>query len=663
MFRKLVLCALSSLLLALTCTTTGIQAQAGTKGSEWRTYGGDLGSTRYVPHDQINAENFSKLQVAWRFKTDVFGIRPDFNLQTTPLMINGVLYATVGHRRDAVAIDAATGELLWMYRIDEGKRAAAAPRLLSGRGVAYWTDGKGDERIYMVTIGYQLVALEAKTGIPVRTFGQNGILDLKQNNDQVLDPITGEIGLNTGPIVAKDVVIVGAAHRAGGAPRSKTNAKGYIRGFDVRTGKRLWIFHTIPMPGEFGNETWENDSWSYSGNTGMWGPFSVDEELETVYLPIELSTGDYFGGHRPGDNLFTESLVAVDLHTGKRKWHFQFVHHGVWDFDLPCAPILADVTIDGKPMKIVAVPSKQGFLYVFDRRTGQPVWPIIERPVEQTTVPGEKTSPTQPFPTKPPPFELQGIQEKDLIDFTPEILAEAKKVASNIKLGPLFTPPITRGQGGKIGTAYIANGANWPGGSYDPETGILYVFSNSLTRLLVLANDPKRSDMDFINTGGGGDTGGGGAFPGCNLMPCAITVQGLPFVKPPWGRITAIDLNKGEMVWQIPHGETLDAVTNHPMLKGVKVPRTGRIGPIGTLTTKTLVISGERGFTTLPSGQRFAKLYAYDKATGRELGNVTMPAPQTGNPMSYMLNGKQYLVLAISGPEFPGELIAYTVAP
>jgi quinoprotein glucose dehydrogenase len=660
MFRNLAGFALCSSLLALTGNSGVLHGQAGTKGAEWRTYGGDLGSTRYVPHDQINAQNFGKLQVAWRFKTDVFGVRPDYNLQTTPLMINGVLYATVGSRRDAVAIDAATGELLWMYRIDEGKRAAAAPRQLSGRGVAYWTDGKGDERIFMVTIGYQLVALEAKTGLPVRSFGQNGILDLKQNIDQALDPITGEIGLNTGPLVAKDVVIVGAAHRAGGAPRSKTNAKGYIRGFDVKTGKRLWIFHTIPLPGEFGNETWENDSWSYSGNTGVWGPFSVDEELETVYLPVELSTGDYYGGHRPGDNLFTESLVAVDLHTGKRKWHFQFVHHGVWDYDLPCAPILADVTIDGKAMKIAAVPSKQGFLYVFDRRTGQPVWPIVERPVEQTTVPGEKTSPTQPFPTKPPPFELQGIQEKDLIDFTPEILAEAKKVAANIKLGPLFTPPIPRGQGGKTGTAYIANGANWPGGSYDPETGILYVFSNSLTRLLVLANDPKRSDMDFINTGGGGDTGGGGAYPGCNLMPCAITVEGLPFVKPPWGRITAIDLTKGEIVWQIPHGETLDAVTNHPMLKGVKVPRTGRIGPIGTLTTKTLVISGERGFTTPPSGLRFAKLYAYDKATGRELANVTMPAPQTGNPMSYMLNGKQYLVLAISGPDYPAELIAYT---
>jgi quinoprotein glucose dehydrogenase len=651
-----------TLIIALTCTTVGVHGQSGAANGEWRTYGGDLGSTRYVPHDQINAANFGKLKVAWRFKTDVFGISPDFNLQTTPLMINGVLYATVGSRRDAVAIDASTGELLWVYRFDEGKRSAAAPRQLSGRGVAYWTDGRGDERIFMVTIGYQLVALDAKTGIPVRGFGQNGALDLKQNDDQALDPITGEIGLNTGPLVAKDVVIIGAAHRAGAAPRSKTNAKGYVRGFDVKTGKRLWIFHTIPLPGEFGNETWEKDSWSYTGNTGMWGPFSVDEELETVFLPIELSTGDYYGGHRPGDNLFSETLLAVDLHTGKRKWHFQVVHHGIWDYDLPCAPILADITVDGKRIKAVAVPSKQGFLYVFDRQTGQPVWPIVERPVEQTTVPGEKTSPTQPFPTKPPAFELQGVQEKDLIDFTPEILAEARKVASRIKLGPLFTPPIVRGEGGKIGTAYIANGANWPGGSYDPETGIVYVYSNTLTRLLVLSNDPKRSDMDWINSAGGDDTGGGGAGPGCSLMPCAITVQGLPLVKPPWGRITAIDLNKGEIVWQVPHGETLDAVTNHPMLKGVTIPRTGRIGPIGTLTTKTLVISGERGFTTLPSGQRFAKLYAYDKATGRELANLVMPAPQTGNPMSYMLNGKQYLVIAISGPGFPAELIAYTVA-
>jgi quinoprotein glucose dehydrogenase len=634
---------------ALVWATVGVGAQSGAKNGEWRTYGGDLGMTRYAPLDQITAANFGKLQVAWRFKTDILGARPDFNLQNTPLMIGGVLYATAGSRRDAVAIDAATGELLWMYRIDEGRRATAAPRPLSGRNVAYWTDGRGDERVFFVTVGYQLIGLNAKTGDPIPGFGQNGIIDLKQNDDQVLDPITGEIGLNTGPIVARDVVIVGAAHRAGNAPRSKANAKGYVRAFDVRTGKRIWIFHTIPTPGEFGNDTWEKDSWSYSGNTGVWAPFSVDEELGVVYLPVELSTGDYYGGHRPGSNLFTETLLAVELNTGKRIWHYQLVHHGIWDYDIPCAPILVDITVNGKPIKAVAQPSKQGFLYVFDRKTGQPVWPIEERPVEQTTVPGEKTSPTQPFPTRPPAFELQGVQEKDLIDFTPEIKAEALKVASQFKLGPLFTPPIVRGAGGKTGMVYVPNGANWPGGSFDPETGILYVYSNTLTRLISLVNDPKRSDMDFINGAGGGDTGGG------------LTVQGLPLVKPPWGRITALDLNKGEMVWQVAHGETLDTVKNHPMLKGVNIPRTGRIGPIGTLTTRTLVISGESGFTTLPSGQRGATLYAYDKATGKEVANLFMPAPQTGSPMTYMLNGKQYLVIAISGAGFPAELIAYTV--
>src|SRR4051794_40462793 len=344
------------LVAALAYTTVSVHGQAGTgtKNGEWRTYGGDLASTRYAPLDQINAQNFGKLQVAWRFKTDVFGVRPDFNLQTTPLMVNGVLYATVGWRRDAVAIDATTGELLWMYRLDEGKRSQAAPRLLSGRGVAYWTDGRGDERIFMVTVGYQLVALDAKTGVPVRAFGQDGILDLKQNNDQNLDPITGEIGLNTGPLVAKDVVIVGAAHRAGNAPRSKANAKGYVRGFDVRTGKRLWIFHTIPTPGEFGNDTWENDSWSYTGNAGVWAPFSVDEELGLVYLPVELATGDYYAGHRPGNNLFTESLLAVELNTGKRVWHYQLVHHGIWDYDIPCAPILVNLTVNGRPVQAVA---------------------------------------------------------------------------------------------------------------------------------------------------------------------------------------------------------------------------------------------------------------------------------------------------------------------
>jgi len=427
------------------------------------------------------------------------------------------------------------------------------------------------------------------------------------------------------------------------------NAKGYVRGYDVRTGKRLWIFHTIPTPGEFGNDTWEKDSWSYTGNAGVWAPFSVDEALGLVYLPVELATGDYYAGHRPGNNLFTETLLAVELNTGKRVWHYQLVHHGIWDYDIPCAPILVNLTVNGRPVQAVAQPTKQGFVYVFDRKTGQPVFPIEERPVEQSTVPGEKTSPTQPFPTKPPAFELQGVQEKDLVDFTPEIKAEALKVASQYKLGPLFTPPIVRGTDGKTGMVYVPNGANWPGGSFDPETGILYIYSNTLTRLISLVNDPKRSDMDYINGAGGGDTGGG------------LTVQGLPLTRPPWGRITALDLNKGEMVWQVAHGETLDTVKNHPLLKGVTIPRTGRIGPIGTLTTRSLVISGESGFTTTPNG-RGATLYAYDKATGKEVANIFMPAPQTGSPMTYMLAGKQYLVLSISGAGFPAEIIAYRVA-
>ncbi|MQA29513.1 MAG: PQQ-binding-like beta-propeller repeat protein [Luteitalea sp.] len=633
---------------------------------EWPTYGADLASTRYAPLDQINADNFSKLEVAFRFKTDSLGPRPEFNFQATPLMVGGRLFLTGGTRRAAVALDAATGEMLWMHSINEGPRGAAAPRQLSGRGLAHWAGG-GDERILYVTPGYQLVALNAKTGERMRDFGTNGIVDLKQALDQPVDLVTGEVGLHSAPIVAGDVVIIGAAHLPGGSPRGASNVKGYVRGYDVRTGKRLWIFHTIPQPGEYGNETWLNDSWSYTGNTGVWAQMTVDAELGLVYLPVEMPTNDYYGGHRPGNGLYGSSIVAVDIKTGQRKWHYQFIHHDIWDWDTPCAPILADLVVDGRSIKAVAQPTKQGWVYVFDRATGEPVWPIEERAVEQGSVPDEWYSPTQPFPTKPPPFERQGVSIDDLIDYTPELRAEAVKLVSRYKIGPIYTPPVLSKWEGPLAMLMLpqaTGGANWQGGSLDPETNILYIFSNTaVTALGLVPGNPERnSDMKLVQgiardpkapppaagRGGGGGEGGGG-----------LTIQGLPLAKPPYGRITALDLNKGTLAWQIAHGETSDAVKNNPALKGVTIPRTGRPGRIGVLTTKALVIAGEGGFFTAPNGQRGAMLRAYNKATGQEVGEVYMPAPQTGSPMTYMLNGRQYLTVSISGPGQSGELLVF----
>jgi quinoprotein glucose dehydrogenase len=646
-----------------------VSGQIRPKVEDWTTYGGDLASRRYKPFDQITAANFNNLEVAWRFKTDALGPRPEFNLQSTPLMVNGVLYTTAGSRRAVVALDAATGEMLWVHREDEGKRGDSAPRRLSGRGLAYWTDGK-EERIVYVTPGYQLIGLDAKTGRRIPNFGRGGAVDLKTEMDQAVDLETGEIGLHAAPIIGNDVIVVGAAHLPGGAPKSRTHEKGYIRGYDVRTGKRLWIFHTLPQKGEFGNDTWDQESWSYTGNVGVWAQMTIDEELGTVYLPVELPTGDYYGGHRPGNNLFGESLVALDLKTGKRKWHFQTVHHGLWDFDLPAAPILADITVNGKPIKAIALPTKQNWLYVFDRVTGQPVWPIEERPVPRGDVPGEWYAPTQPFVTKPPAYDLQGISENDLIDFTPELRAEALKLSSRYKLGPLFTPPPVSRWEGPLGLLMVPSstgGTNWPGGSLDPETNIFYGYSFRNPSVIGFINDPARSDMNFINgqardpnapppvPGGapGGGGGGEGGGPG-------VTVQGLPLLKPPYGTISAIDLNRGEIVWQVAHGETPDNIRNHPALKGLNIPRTGRPnGRIGTLVTRTLVIAGEPGFFTMPNGQRGAMLRAYDKATGREVGAVPMPAPSSGSPMTYMLNGRQYLVVPISGGTYSGEFVAY----
>jgi quinoprotein glucose dehydrogenase len=653
-------------------------AQTGAKNGEWRTYGGDLSSTRYSALDQIKADNFNKLEVAWRFKTDSLGPRPEFQFESTPLMIHGILYSTGGTRRAVVALDAATGELLWMHSENEGARGTNAPRQLSGHGLAYWTDGK-EERILYVTPGYRLIALDAKTGIPVTGFGKDGVVDLKLDDDQDIDLITGEVGLHATPVVAKNVVIVGAAHLTGGVPKSKKNVRGYVRGFDVRTGKRLWIFHTIPQPGEYGSDSWLKDSLSYTGNTGVWGEISVDEDLGLVYLPVELPTGDYFGGDRPGNGLFGESIVAVDLQTGKRKWHYQLVHHGLWDMDIPCAPILADITIDGKTVKALAQPTKQSFLYVFNRETGEPIWPIVERPVPQGDVPGEWYSPTQPFPSKPPAFDAQGVSSDSLINFTPELHAEAEKIIEKYRVGPLFTPPsVSKAEGplASIVSPGATGGANWPGGSYDPETHTVYLFSQSAIAVLGLVPSPSLalSDMEYVQ-GTAGVTprpgrpmgaapipppaGAPARDPAGELIGGGPTVQGLPLLKPPYGRISAINLDKGEIVWQVAHGETPDNVRNNPALKGLTIPRTGRAGIIGVLTTKTLVIAGEAGFFTTPSGARGAMLRAYDKATGNEVGAVYMPAPQSGSPMTYMLNGQQYIVVAISGNKYPGELVAF----
>jgi quinoprotein glucose dehydrogenase len=647
--------------LAAVCVALPAGAQTGAKNGEWRAYGADLGNTHYSALDQINASNFNSLQVAWRFKTDNLGPRPEFNFEGTPLMANGIVYSTAGTRRAVVAIDGATGELLWVHGEKEGARGTNAPRQLSGRGLAYWTDGR-EERILYVTPGYRLIALDARNGAPVSSFGQNGVVDLKQDDDQPIDLVTGEVGLHATPVVAGDTVIVGAAHRPGGVPKSKMNVKGYVRGFDVRTGKRLWIFHTIPKPGEFGYDTWENDSATYTGNTGVWGQISVDEQLGMAYLPVELPTGDYYGGHRPGNGLFGETVVAVDLKTGQRKWHFQLVHHGIWDMDIPDAPMLVDITQNGQTVRALAQPTKQAFLYVFNRVNGQPIWPIVERPVEQSEVPGEKTSPTQPFPTKPPAYDRQGFTVDDVVDFTPEIKAEAMRLVSKYKLGPIFTPPVVSKPEGPYATLALATaggGTNWAGGSFDPETHIAYIPSQkALTSLGLLPPEGGRSDMRYIagsaaprtgGAGGGGGEGGGGG----------LTVQGLPLAKPPYGQITAIDLNKGDIVWQIAHGETPDNIRNHPALKGVNIPRTGRPGVFGVLVTKTLVIAGERGTFTTPSGEKGAMLRAYDKATGKDLGAVFMPAGQTGTPMTYMVGGKQYIVVAIAGQGFPAELIAY----
>ena len=504
--------ALGCAVLGLVVTTVALYGQSGalpnTRNGEWPAYTADIRGSRYSPLDQINASNFKKLEVAWRFKTDNLGTRPEYKLEGTPLMVKGVIYATAGTRRSVVALDAKTGELIWAYSLREGTRAAIAPRQLSGRGVSYWTDGRGDDRIVYVTTGYRLVALHAKNGQPIASFGKDGIVDLKTGmvtgSGKQIDLETGEAGLHSTPTIVKDVVLVGSSFKEGMTVKTHNNTKGLVRAFDVRTGKLLWTFNTIPRPGEFGNDTWQNDSWKNNGNTGVWAQITVDEELGLVYLPVESPTSDFYGGDRPGNNLFGESIVCVDLKTGQRKWHFQIVHHPIWDYDLSSAPLLADITVNGRAIKAVAVPSKEAFLYVFDRVTGQPVWPIEERPVPKGSVPGEWYSPTQPFPTRPPAYARQAVTIDELINFTPEMREQAIKNFRLFSTGPMFTPPAMSVVGGPLGGLTVGTlngGTNWPGAGYDPELHTVFApASNAALAPIGLVEPPKEfgSDIRYV---------------------------------------------------------------------------------------------------------------------------------------------------------------------
>ena len=660
-----------------------------TKNGDWPMYTADIRGSKYSPLDQINAGNFSKLEVAWRFKTDNLGPRPETKLEGTPIKIGETVYATAGTRRAVVALNASTGEQKWMYAMDEGERATRwAPRQLSGRGLSYWTDGKGDDRVIYVTTGYRLVSLNAKTGQPIPGFGDKGVIDLKQGviigKDKQIDLEKGEIGLHSTAHIVNDMIIVGSSMFEGLGYVYSTGAKGLVRAYDARTGKLVWRFDTMPKPGEFGHETWENGSWEWTGNTGVWTEITSDPEAGLVYLPVETPTIDEYGGNRPGDNLFAESIVAVDIKTGKRKWHYQFVHHPLWDHDMSAWGLVMDVNIDGKPRKVLAVPSKQGWLYTFDRITGQPIWPIEEKPVPQSTMAGEKTAKTQPFPTKPAPYSRTHITENDLIDFTPELRQQALNNLKKFRWEPIpYVPPVGP-ETDKLGTINIANttgGVNWPGSGFDPETGIFYTHAHN-SAITVAKYDKEEFDKvnpeQFKNTPrkprweAEPDYGmprrnpdgtvtrpqivfGGGE----GRRALAEGLDGLSILKPPYGVMAAIDVNKGELLFQVPHGDTPDQVRNHPKLRGLTIPKTGQPGNVGVMITKTLLVAGDPMVTNIEPRGRGAMLRAYDKKTGAEVGQVLVPAPVVGHPMTYTVNGRQHIIVGVSGGNYTGEYISF----
>ena len=641
---------LGSVMIAACAASAG--AQHGALGGEWRAYSADGGSTRYSPLDQINRDTIDDLDIAWIWRSDSLMPNAAAASQTTPLMVDGVLYFTMDRRRYVIAADAGTGETLWMYRPDEGERFERSPRFVH-RGVTYWSDGQGDDRIIFATPGFQLIALDARTGDPVPSFGIDGVVDMVEALDLDFDgDVIGRVS-NTSPVVvARDTLIVGPAM----GRLTRENVKGDVLAFDARTGAKKWAFHTIPRPGEFGYDTWLDGSADYTGNAGVWGPFSVDEELGYVYLNVEAGTNDMWGGARPGDNLFTSSLVCVDLETGERIWHFQLVHHDIWDYDNPPHPILIDINVDGQEIPAVVQLSKQALAYVFNRETGEPVWPIPEVPVPQTTIPGEWSSPTQPIPTRPPPFDVIGFDEDDLIDFTPELRAAAIEAMQGFTTGMIYTPPSLRTDtnAGTFMVPGFGGGANWQSGAADPETGYVYVGSATNPAVIgMVANDPLPPGVE----------------PGPDYAAYRMGGRGSPQIpfglrplKPPYGRITAYDMNRGEIAWQIPNGGTPPRFQEQFDEAGLTgIPPTGSPSQAGLLVTRSFLFAGEGS-----GGQPV--FHAYDKATGENVWEMRLPAgPQSALPMTYMHEGRQYIIVATNG-RTPGTstggamLVAFALA-
>lgn len=637
------------------------QGAGGAPSGEWRYYTGDLGSTRYSPLAQITADNVKNLRVVWRRTAVDPELRqafpdasPSNYLRSTPIVADGVLYApnAMGFLE---AFDAASGKLVWKQRPFAPTLGEVAGQ--STRGATYWNSGS-DARVLLVRGSY-LYALNAKTGEPVREFGIKGRTDLRRETRENVPFFSW-----TGPIVVNDIVVIGGngGGLAGGGYGDggfiKESSPEDIRGYDVRTGKHLWTFNVVPRPGESGNETWGDGSWKVAGNLGSWSPLSGDEELGHVYVPLSAPPVSYYGGWRPGDNLFSNSLVAIDVKTGKRVWHFQMVHHDLWEYDTVGSPVVGDITVNGRQIKAVMQPSKTGFLYAFDRVTGTPVWPIEERPVPQSTVPGERTSPTQPFPTKPPPFERIGLTEDDLIDFTPELRKEALEITRPFVMGPIFTPPSLRSEepGGKLGTLMAPGwygGSNWNTGAFDPETGIYYAVSHTIPNVydLVPPAPGQRATLDYSIDGGRGGRHTDIKGP-----------QGLPLTKPPYGRITAIDMNRGEHVWMVANG---DGPRDHPLLKHLNLPPLGIAGRPAALVTNTLLFLGESsdslfgGSQPNSSGKKFR---AYDKATGKVLWETELPGGTTGAPMTYMAGDQQYVVVPIGSKDSPAEWVALALS-